>query len=253
MTTGTDMATSISIRLPDSGLQADEPPPVSTVSRLKADERLSVGTGSRLQADERPQAPVSSAPLPEVRTRALTAADNPFRQEAAKVLSGKLEESDSTSRTKILNYCEHLRAAYPTRDIDFIRQVFSDYALIIVGHTVKQARSTAGVAGSDKVRYSVRSKQQYIDQLTKIFNSGKDIDVGFSDFRITRHPTMAGIYGVTLRQRYRCGDYSDQGWLFLLWDFRNPSMPLIHVRTWQPGGTLTNPADIIGIADFDLE
>ena len=28
--------------------------------------------------------------------------------------------------------------------------------------------------------------------------------------------------------------YSDDGYLFMLWDFRDDSMPQIHVRTWQP-------------------
>ncbi len=257
--TGSDIATSV------SGLQTDAPHQLSTVPKLQTDEQPPAGTVSGGQADEGPQAsehknrqnwasPPRSATLPEVRTGALTASDNPFRQEAIKMLSGKLEESDSLSRRKILNYCEHLRAAYPTRDLDFIRQVFSDYALIIVGHTVRPTKSTPGTpVASEKVRYTVRSKQQYLDQLAKIFNSGKEIAVGFSDFKIMCHPTMKGIYGVTLKQRYRCGSYADQGWLFLLWDFRNPSMPLIHVRTWQPEGDLNSPTDVIGIADFDLE
>lgn len=190
----------------------------------------------------------------DVRTSTLTAAGNPFRHEATKMLSGALEENDSICRRRILNYCEHLRAAYPTRDIDFIRQVFSDYALIIVGHTVKATKSDIGSSASEKVQFCIRSKQQYIEQLTRIFNSGKEIDVKFSNFKIMRHPTMNGIYGVTLRQKYRCGNYNDDGVLFLLWDFRNQSMPLIHVRTWQPWQSINNsPADIIDISDFNLE
>lgn len=185
----------------------------------------------------------------------LAAADNPFRLEAAKLLSGRLEETDSTSRHKILSYCEHLRTAYTTRDIDFIRQVFSDNALIIVGHVVTTSDGP-GAATSDngKVVYSIRSKREYVERLSKIFQSGKAVDVGFSEFKIMRHPTMEGIYGVTLRQKYTSGSYADEGYLFLLWDFRNKSMPLIHVRTWQAAaGTGSDPDDIIGIGDFNLE
>lgn len=184
----------------------------------------------------------------------LAAADNPFRLEAAKLLSGRLEETDSTSRHKILSYCEHLRTAYTTRDIDFIRQVFSDNALIIVGHVVTTSDGP-GAATSDngKVVYSIRSKREYVERLSKIFQSGKAVDVGFSEFKIMRHPTMEGIYGVTLRQKYTSGSYADEGYLFLLWDFRNKSMPLIHVRTWQAAGKGSDPDDIIGIGDFNLE
>ena len=201
---------------------------------------------------EKPVARIETTRFPEVAPSSMAASpDNPFRKEAAKVLSGRLEETDSLNRHKILSYCEHLRSSYTTRDIDFIRQVFSDNALIIVGQVVKTG-DTSGMNYSDRVRYSIRSKQAYIENLARIFDSGKDIDVRFSDFRIMRHPTMEGIYGVTLRQKYSCGSYSDDGYLFLLWDFRDRSMPLIHVRTWQPSVSLGDD-DVIDIGDFNLE
>ena len=67
------------------------------------------------------------------------------------------------------------------------------------------------------------------------------------------HPTKDGIYGVSLRQRYKSDRYADDGWLFLLWDFRNASMPLIHVRTWQPSATVSGAEGVIDISDFNLE
>ncbi len=211
-----------------------------------------------------PAAPVSPAetPVRMVRSTSFGDADpgnmtggHPFSREAAKLLSGRLEETDSINRHRILSYCEHLRTSYTTRDIDFIRQVFSDNALIIVGHVVKTGKSAdSSIAGNSKVSYSVRTKGEYLERLSRIFESGKDIDLRFSGFRIMRHPTMEGIYGVTLRQGYSCGAYSDDGYLFLLWDFRNASMPLIHVRTWQPAASAgPDGEDIIGMGDFNLE
>ncbi len=144
--------------------------------------------------------------------------DNPFKIEAQKVISGNLEETDSASRHRILSYCEHLRSSYTTRDIDFLRQIFSDNALIIVGHTVKTGSKDATGASSKKVSYGMRSKKEYLERLEKIFETNSTIDVGFSDFKIMRHPTMKGIYGVTLRQKYSCDKYSDDGFLFLLAD-----------------------------------
>lgn len=180
--------------------------------------------------------------------------NHPFSREAAKVLSGRLEVGDSVNRRKILNYCEHFRTSYNTKDIDFLRQLFSDNALIIVGHTVKTRKNKAdAVSGSDKVRLSVQTKQTYLDRLSKVFAANKVIDVRFSDFSVMRHPTMEGIYGVTLRQKYSSDLYQDDGWLFLLWDFRDPSMPKIHVRTWQPDSELHDEDDIIGISDFNLQ
>lgn len=184
---------------------------------------------------------------------AIMTANHPFAKEAGKLLSGNLNLEDSISRRKILNYCEHFRTAYTTRDIDFIRQVMSDNALIIVGHTVKSAEANHSLSASPAVRYSVRTKKQYLENLTKIFAANKKISVDFTDFRILRHPTMDGIYGVTLRQKYASDKYADEGYLFLLWDFRNPSMPQIHVRTWQPTASLTDEDEIFGLEDFNLQ
>ena len=163
------------------------------------------------------------------------AQSNPFYKEASKIMQGKLTETDARRRHTILNYCEHFRTAYTTKDLDFLKQVFSDKALIIVGNVVKPAA------------------KDYISRLAKVFTVNQKIDLKFSGFRIMRHPTMDGIYGVTLRQQYKSNRYADDGYLFLLWDFRNPSMPLIHVRTWQPAGTVHSGDDVISIQDFNLE
>ena len=178
--------------------------------------------------------------------------NNPFYEEANKVLSGKLEESDAEWRRVILNYCEHLRAAYTTKDIDFIKQVFSDNALIIVGSVVNAAPADDGYTPDKRVTYYLRTKKEYVSRLSKAFAANKKINVKFSDFRIMRHPTMKGIYGVSLRQCYTSDRYADDGWLFLLWDFRDRSMPRIHVRTWQPADDVKD-GEIINIGDFNLQ
>ena len=179
--------------------------------------------------------------------------DNPFRAEAAKVLSGRLDVDDAERRRVILNYCEHFRAAYVTKDIDFLRQVFSDNALIIVGNVVRPAPgASGGYAADGRVEYYLRTKDGYLSRLRAAFAANRRIDVNFSDFRIMRHPTVDGIYGVSLRQRYAGDKYSDDGWLFLLWDFRDEAMPLIHVRTWQPAEDVEGVDDVISIGDFNL-
>lgn len=230
--------------------------PVSAIPDSTNDvDNLHAMKTENIEATEAPEVPiVKASEICDIEIKLLT--DNhPFKEEAKKILSGKLKDVDSINRRSILNYCEHLRTAYTTRDIDFIRQVFSEEALIIVGHIVKAYREKPGLTvTSPKVNYSVRSKQEYVSRLAKIFDSGKEINVDFSDFTILSHPTMTGIYGVTLRQKYNSGQYSDDGFLFLLWDFRNSSMPLIHVRTWQPyDDSMMTSDDIIDLSDFNLE
>ena len=118
---------------------------------------------------------------------------------------------------------------------------------------VKESAATAGVGADSRVSYALHTKRDYLLRLAKVFGMNKSVDVKFSDFRIMRHPTKDGIYGVSLRQRYKSDRYADDGWLFLLWDFRNASMPLIHVRTWQPSATVSGAEGVIDISDFNLE
>ena len=193
-----------------------------------------------------------SSALSQVNLKTM-AQSNPFYKEASKIMQGKLAETDARRRHTILNYCEHFRTAYTTKDIDFLRQVFSDKALIIVGNVVKSIANDDKCQAESRVTFAIHSKRDYLARLSKVFAANQKIDVRFSGFRILRHPTMDGIYGVTLRQQYKSDRYSDDGYLFLLWDFRDKSMPLIHVRTWQPAATVHSGDDVINIQDFNLE
>ena len=138
-------------------------------------------------------------------------------------------------RQQILSYVEHFRTAYNEKDIQFLDQVFSDDALIITG-TVIKVRKTDGVGIShNKVTYRKQSKQEYLARLKRSFAANKYISVQFDDVRVVKHPTKEGFYGVTVHQLYsNSSGYSDDGYLFLLWDFRDANNVQIHVRTWQP-------------------
>lgn len=160
---------------------------------------------------------------------------NPFFEEMKRVVSGDLEETDAENRRLILNYVEHFRTSYSTKDIDFLEQLFSENALIVVGTVINTvARSELDYLPKEQVIYNVKSKREYLARLREVFKTNQKIEVGFSGFKIMRHPTQKDIYGVSLRQQYSSDNYSDDGYLFLLWDFQDRMAPKIHVRTWQP-------------------
>ena len=108
------------------------------------------GKGASTQASTTPSLSAAHTvahggqPLPAADIRRM-AKGSPFYAEAAKILKGHLTETDAASRRQILNYCEHLRTAYTSKDIDFLRQVFSDNALIIVGNVVKTSKETGQI------------------------------------------------------------------------------------------------------------
>lgn len=169
----------------------------------------------------------------------------------------RYEVTDLRDRMMILDYVEHFRTAYNQKDLRFLRQVFSDDALIITGKVIKVRKSEVH-PGGPKVVYTTQTKQQYLDNLGRAFKASSYIKVTFDNVVIVEHPTIKGIYGVTVHQRWNTSRYSDEGYVFMVWDFRNPDEPQIHVRTWQPEfvdkdkGQRLNPNDVFTLGDFDL-
>ena len=164
---------------------------------------------------------------------------------------------DTQDRLMILDYVEHFRTAYNQKDLKFLRQVFSDDALIITGKVVQVRRSEVVPTGN-RIVYTTQTKQQYLENLARAFRAASYINVAFDDILIVNHPTIKDVYGVTVHQKWHTNRYSDEGYVFMVWDFRNPDAPQIHVRTWQPeyidraNGQRLNPNDVFTLGDFDL-
>ncbi len=168
------------------------------------------------------------------------------------------EVTDLKDRMMILDYVEHFRTSYNQKDLKFLRQVFSPNALIITGKVIKVGKSEVRPNGGRQIVYTPQTKQEYLKNLEKTFKTNSYIKVTFDNVMIVSHPTIRGIYGVTVRQKWNSSRYSDEGYVFMVWDFRNPDVPQIHVRTWQPEfidkerGQRLNPNDVFTLGDFDL-
>ena len=175
------------------------------------------------------------------------------------VIRENKELTDLNRRHLILDYVEQFRTAYNQKDIDFLENIFSDDALIITGKVVKR-KTLDGVHLPDTTILNSMGKKEYIRKLKEVFKVNKYIHVTFDEILVNRHSNKAysEFYGVTLHQGYTSDKYHDDGYLFLLWDFRNPSKPQIHVRAWQPdafdegsGRKTRIPKDeILGLEDF---
>ena len=170
------------------------------------------------------------------------------------VIKSNIELTDLRRRQMILDYVEQFRTAYNQKDINFLNQVFSEDALIITGNVITQKHPEGYM--TQKIRYNKQSKQQYINNLRRVFKLTKYLKVAFDDIEVMRHPTNPDFYGVTLHQGWTTNSYHDEGYLFLLWDFRNEYAPEIHVRTWQPdkiGGRELARDEIFSLSDFDIQ
>ena len=175
-----------------------------------------------------------------------------------KVMSSAAAVEDFERRQLILEYVERFRNAYCLKDIDFLNQIFSDDALIITGKVVKQVKSDINrqSLNNPKIEYSTQKKEEYIRNLKRVFKANKRINVSFDEINVVKHPAKDAFYGVTLKQGWSSDNYSDVGYVFLLWDFTNPDAPQIHVRTWQPTeievGKPIDEDEIFTIDDFDV-
>lgn len=167
-----------------------------------------------------------------------------------KLLQQGQDDIDEENRRHILTFVENFRTAYNRQDLDYITNVFSDQALIIVGRVIKNTGEES--AFGKQVEYLKFSKTEYVDRLERIFAQNNWIDVGFSKIEIIRHPKHPEIYGVSLTQYYNSSTYSDEGYLFLLIDFKNRDKPMIHVRTWQPTNSVSSADMAFSLGDMEI-
>lgn len=165
---------------------------------------------------------------------------------------------ETQRRMQILKYVEHFRTAYCQKDIAYLRQVFSDDALIITGNVV-----TSRETNISKITYKKQGKEEYLNNLARAFARNKYIEVKFQQIGekgyqdecggITQSKNNPNFYGVTLYQEWKSSRYSDEGFVFLLWDFTDEDRPVIHVRTWQPeyiGDRKISDEEIFTVDDF---
>lgn len=149
------------------------------------------------------------------------------------IIKSDLGLTDHRRRELILDWTERFRSAYNKKDLNFLKAVFSNDALIITGKVI-QPQSGDGVRLPPKVKLIEKNKEQYLKDLAKVFSANKYINVTFDAIEVRMHRNDSDMYGVTLHQGYTSDRYHDEGYLFLLWDFRDESHPRIHVRAWQP-------------------
>lgn len=142
------------------------------------------------------------------------------------------------SRLVLINFLEDYQTAYALKRLDYLESIYSDDALIIVGHVVKKTvipdRAQFNLS-DDEVKLMKYDKDTYFKNLARTFSSQEYINLRFAetDFTKARTSTKREVYGVRLLQEYYSSTYGDVGYLFLLVDLTDES-PLIHVRAWQP-------------------
>jgi hypothetical protein len=138
--------------------------------------------------------------------------------------------------------------------LEYLKKVYSEDALIIVGRVLKEKKDDINYLENsflsrDRIQFIRLSKREYIDKLEKVFTGNAFVKVRFDSIDIKKSPVDPKIYGVMLKQYWNSSTYHDEGYLFLMLDFRDAENPIIHVRSWQPekfsDGSVVNLGDFI--------
>lgn len=153
---------------------------------------------------------------------------------------------DENTRKAIMNFLENYKTAYALKRIDYIRNVFDDDAVIIVGSVVKKNLKSANEPqmegrtttitqkGNDIIKYNRYTKDAYLKNLERSFKGNEYINLRFSDNEVRKMAKGGELYAIQIQQDYYSSSYNDQGYLFLEVDLNNPNQPSIILRTWQP-------------------
>ena len=176
------------------------------------------------------------------------------------IMAEKSSDTDYSRRQIIVDFVENFRTAYNRKDLKLITSVFSDKALILTGRVVMERPNTdvdRMTMQPSKVVYIKQSKQEYIASLAQEFKATKYLNVTFDDIEVVQHPKYDDVYGVTLRQNWYTDKNQDEGYLFLMIDFRDNDTPMIQVRTWQPikdsaGRVVTERKDVFHLGSFRI-
>ncbi|MDP8210836.1 MAG: hypothetical protein P9M05_08475, partial [Candidatus Stygibacter australis] len=174
-------------------------------------------------------------------------------EDAIDDILGKVQATD-VEKYQIVNFIEEYKTAYCTENIDFIEKIFDNNALIIVGQMLED--DNTDIEGMyNKLGKSWKavkhSKTDYIRNLKSIFSRNEYVNLHFEDNQVTRMNSRdSKIFGLQIHQYYYSQKYSDEGYLFLMFDLTKPDSTRIYVRTWQPE---KNPdGSIYGLDDFYL-
>ena len=144
------------------------------------------------------------------------------------------------ARQTIMEFLENYKTAYALKRIDYLRTIFDDDAVIIVGHVANKMIPVNEKTDAPKsyrnhkyVRLTQYDKEQYLKHLEACFHSNEFINIRFANNDV-RKAKDGEEYGIQIKQDYYSTNYGDEGYLYIQVDLNDRKEPIIKVRTWQP-------------------
>ena len=144
------------------------------------------------------------------------------------------------ARQTIMEFLENYKTAYALERIDYLRSIFDDDAVIIVGHVAQRFEAVnprkdgpVTFRNNKYVRRTQYSKEQYLKHLEACFRANEFVNIRFANNDV-RKAKDGEEYGIQIKQDYYSTNYGDEGYLYIQVDLNDRKEPIIKVRTWQP-------------------
>lgn len=163
------------------------------------------------------------------------------------------------TREMLMEFLENYKTAYCLKRIDYIRDVFADDAVIIIGNVTRrkglrmERDPSISTEGQEVISYNRYTKDEYLKNLERCFNRNEFINIRFTNNDIQwlekfkNDEKRKELFAIQIGQEYNSASYGDKGYLFLLVNMTDHTQPQIKVRTWQPNevdmGKIFNAGD----------
>lgn len=147
------------------------------------------------------------------------------------------------TRELIMEFMESYKTAYCLKRLDYIRSIFADDAIIIIGNVARPRTAQSGyqerpvsLEGQDVIRYNRYTKDEYLKNLERCFKRNEFINIRFlnNEVQWLEKYEKEELFAIQIGQEYNSTTYGDKGYLFLLVDMTDHDSPQIKIRTWQP-------------------
>lgn len=147
------------------------------------------------------------------------------------------------TRELIMEFMESYKTAYCLKRLDYIKSIFADDAIIIIGNVARprmvQSNSQerpVSREGQNVIRYNRYTKDEYLRNLERCFKRNEFINIRFlnNEVQWLEKYDKEELFAIQIGQEYNSTTYGDKGYLFLLVDMTDHDSPQIKIRTWQP-------------------
>lgn len=147
----------------------------------------------------------------------------------------------------IINFLEFYQTAYTLRQMDYIDDLFSDNAVMLVGSKMQaEGDLNLNQIAINSFYYRKYAVTDYLDLLQKAFGSFGWVDISLSEIIISITENK-NLYGINFVSDFTSATFGQKSRLFFVLDLKDPHSPKIIYRVWQP---YDKDAERFGMQDY---